>query len=74
MQVLHELVFLDVMTPKIAKLTKIHSKAMAYKTECGHVKGRDNKHKKQWSKSKYLQKCNVNHLKTVMQFDNTRAS
>ena len=69
MQVLHELAFLDVMILKIAKLKKTHSMAMAYKAEFEHVKGRDTKRKKQWIKSKYLLKCNVNHLKTVMQFD-----
>ena len=64
MQVHHELVFLDVMTPKIAKLKKIHSMAMAYKTEFEHVKGCDTKRKKQWSKTKYLHKCHVKSLKT----------
>ena len=49
MQILHELAFLDVMILKIAKLKKILSMAMAYKTEFEHVKGHDNKRKKQWS-------------------------
>ena len=63
-QVLPELESLDVMLPKIAKLQKIHSMAMAYKTEFEHVKGRANKHKNQRSKSKCLHKCHGNNLKT----------
>ena len=59
MQVLHELAFLDVIILKITKLKKIHSKAMTYKTEPEHVKGCDNKRKKQWSKRKYLHKRHV---------------
>ena len=74
MQVRHELAFLDVIILKITKLKKIHSMAMAYKTEFEHVKGRDNKRKKQWSKSKYLHKCNVKHLKTVMQSDKHKSA
>ena len=43
MQVLHELAFLDVIIPKIIKLKKIHSMAMAYKTEFEHMNGCDTK-------------------------------
>ena len=65
MQVLQENAFLDVMFLKIAKHKKIRSMAMAYKTESEHVKGRDNKRKKKWSKSKYLRKCNIKNLKMM---------
>ena len=65
MQVLHELEYLGVLILKIAKLKKILSMAMAYKTESEHVKGRDNKRKKKWSKSKYLRKCNIKNLKMM---------
>ncbi|XP_045090331.1 uncharacterized protein [Aegilops tauschii subsp. strangulata] len=69
MQVLRKPAFIDVMIPKVAKLKKIYSMPMAYKIEFEHVIGRDDKSKKQWSKSKYLHKCNVKHLKTVMHSD-----
>ena len=64
-QVLPEIESLDMMLPKIAKLQKIHSMAMACKTEFEHVKGRDNKRKNQRSKSKYLHKCLVKNIKMM---------
>ena len=67
MQVRHELAFLDVIILKITKLKKIHSMAMAYKTEFEHVNGCDTKSlKEQWSKSKYLHKRHVKYLKKMM--------
>ena len=75
MQVLDELVFLDVMIPKIAKLKKIHSMAMDYKTEFEHMYGCDTKSlMEQWSKSKYLHKYHIKSLKTVMQFDKHKST
>ena len=73
-QVLPELEPLDVMLPKIAILKKIHSMAMAYKTEFKHVQGQDTKRKKQWSKSKYLHKYHFKPLKTVMHFDKHKSA
>ena len=71
MQVLLELVLIDTMTLKIAKLKKIHSMAMVCKTEFEHVKEQDTKNKTPWTKSN-LHKRNVKHLTTVMQSDNNK--
>ena len=66
MQVRHELALLDVIILKITKLKKIHSMAMAYKTEFEHVNRCDTKYlKKQWSKRKYLHKRHAKYLKKM---------
>ena len=44
---------LDAKTLKTAKRKKIHSMAMAYKTEFEHVRRRGAKNKKPWMKSNY---------------------